>query len=102
MSFKCQLHIFKIQRGLEYRVEPFEIDLSSRGATLPIFTEWMEMDKWQSLMAICYNGNRAVHCQFSLYERGRPGVERNLKELINICSNIRIVVLGISICTKRR
>jgi hypothetical protein len=88
MSLKCQLHVFKIQQDLElkkdveYRVEPFEIDLSSRGTTLHLFTEWVEFKKWQSLMVVCYNDNRAVHHQFSLYERDRPGVEENLKDLI--------------------
>jgi hypothetical protein len=83
MSLKCTLHVFKIKNGTEYAVEPFEIDLNSRGSTLNIFTECVEMDNWQSLMAICFNSNRAVEYQCSLYERGRPGVEARLKELIN-------------------
>jgi hypothetical protein len=93
MSLKCQLQIFKIQysfelkKDVEYRHVPLEIDLNSTGSKLHLFTEWVEFEKWQSLMAICKNDNGTVHCQFSLYDRAKryvegTTVEKNLKDLI--------------------
>ena len=83
MSLKCQLHIFKIENGVEYRVEPFEIDLNSTGPPLHIFTEYVEMDKWQSLTVTHKKDDgQTIDYQCSLYERDTSGVAGRLKELI--------------------
>ena len=83
MSLKCQLHIIKIENEVEYRVEPFEVDLNSTGPPLHIFTEYVEMDKWQSLTVTHKKDDgQTIDYQCSLYERDTPGVAGRLKELI--------------------